>query len=140
MGQNQIKDPETWVDEYGDALFRYALFRIQDGSVAEDQVQETFLAALRGKDNFAGRSSLRTWLFGILKHKIIDSLRKKHRERPTEDIGELSRELDQQFETNGHWKMGPSSWEGNPDDAYQQQEFWGVFKECLSKLPPKPCS
>ena len=86
MEHRRPLDPDSWVDEHGDALFRYALFRIHDAQVAEDLVQETFLAAIRGKDKFAGRSSVKTWLFGILKHKIIDHIRKISRERPEEDI------------------------------------------------------
>ena len=108
MEQNQINDPETWVDEHGDSLFRYALFRIQNGQVAEDLVQKTFLAALRGKDSFAGRSSVRTWLFGILKHKIIDHIRKISRERPKEDIETVANLADKTFDEQGVWKSQPA--------------------------------
>ena len=74
----QVKlDPETWVDKYGDYLYRFALSRVKDPVIAEELVQETFLAALRSLKNFQGRSSGRTWLIAILKHKIIDYFRKK---------------------------------------------------------------
>ena len=49
-------DPETWVDQYGDYLYRFALARIKDQAVAEDLVQETFLAALHGRKSFKGHS------------------------------------------------------------------------------------
>ena len=137
MGQNQIKDPETWVDEYGDALFRYALFRIQDGSVAEDLVQETFLAALRGKDGFAGRSSLRTWLFGILKHKIIDHIRKISRERPEENIETIADLSAINFDAHGGWTSQPAKWTTDPALLFQQQEFWEMLQRCLADLPPR---
>ena len=137
MGQNQIKDPETWVDEHGDSLFRYALFRIQDAQVAEDLVQETFLAALRGKDSFAGRSSLRTWLFGILKHKIIDHIRKISRERPEEDIETVANLADKTFGEQGVWKSQPAKWTTDPGLLFQQQEFWEMLQYCLSELPPR---
>ena len=74
-------DPETWVDQHGDSLFRFAVSRVQDPETASDLVQETFLAALRLRDTYAGRSSVRTWLVAILKHKIADRLRKIGREQ-----------------------------------------------------------
>ena len=77
-----LENPESWVDKYGDLLYRYALSRIQNPSTAEDLVQETFLAALRARDRFAGNSTTRTWLVGILRHKIYDHLRHICRERP----------------------------------------------------------
>ena len=73
-------DPETWVDQHGDSLFRFALSRVQDPETAADLVQETFLAALRLRDAYAGRSSVRTWLTAILKHKIADCHRRVGRE------------------------------------------------------------
>ena len=81
-----MSDPETWVDQYGDYLFRYALTRLQDSAAAEDLVQETFLAALNARENFEGRSSVTTWLTGILKHKLIDHLRKESREQSVKDV------------------------------------------------------
>ena len=65
-------DPESWVDHYGDFLYRFALSRVKDPDIAEDLVQETFLAALRSRESFESRSAGRTWLIAILKHKIVD--------------------------------------------------------------------
>src|SRR5437879_5374082 len=62
-------DPATWVDEHGDVLYRYALARVRKPDVAQDLVQETFLAAMRGHEKFAGQSSVRSWLCGILKSR-----------------------------------------------------------------------
>jgi len=137
MEQNHILDPEAWVDEHGDALFRYALFRIQDAQVAEDLVQETFLAAIRGKDSFAGRSTVKTWLFGILKHKIIDHIRKISRERPEENIETIADLANKDFDDRGGWKYQPSEWTTNPSLLFQQQEFWHILQTCLSELPPR---
>ena len=75
-----IDNPENWVDEYGDYLYRYALSRVKDPIIAEDLVQETFLAALKARHNFQGRSTARTWMIAILKHKIVDYIRQKVRE------------------------------------------------------------
>src|SRR5262249_60497286 len=80
MGVEAVTDPETWVDRYGDGLYRYALLRLRAPDLAADVVQETFLEALRVRHTFARRSSERTWLIGILRHKIVDQLRRASRE------------------------------------------------------------
>ena len=63
---------DAWVDQYGDALFHFALARVNRRDIAEELVQETFLAAVQSQKRFKGQSSEKTWLFGILKHKVID--------------------------------------------------------------------
>jgi RNA polymerase sigma-70 factor (ECF subfamily) len=70
-----------WVDAHADYLFNYAVGQVRDVNIAEDLVQETFLAAVKSRGNFAGQSSARTWLVGILRHKILDHLRRSCRER-----------------------------------------------------------
>src|SRR6266487_4458723 len=75
-------DPGRWLDDHGDYLFKYAVFRLRDSTAAEDAVQETFLAALKAYTKFEGRGSERTWLVGILKHKITDHFRRVVRETP----------------------------------------------------------
>ena len=70
MDDASLINPDDWVDQYGDSLFRFAFQRVVDASVAEELVQETFLAAIRAKDRFKGQSSERTWLFGILKDTL----------------------------------------------------------------------
>jgi RNA polymerase sigma-70 factor (ECF subfamily) len=127
-------DPERWVDEYGDYLYGYAISRIHDSAVAEDLVQETFLAALNAKEGFEGRSSEKTWLTGILKYKIIDHIRKKSRERPTDDIEISVDAMHEHFDEKGGWKVGPAKWSINPRELLEQKEFWRVFYRCLSKL------
>src|SRR5215471_6076901 len=73
-------DPSRWVDEHGDILYRYALERVRKPEVAQDLVQETFLAAVRTQERFRGGSTVRSGLCGILKHKICDYYRKLGRE------------------------------------------------------------
>ena len=87
---SHIDDPANWVDQYGDFLYRFVSSRVKDPSVAEDLVQETFLAALKARENFKGRSTARTWLTAILKHKIVDHIRKRVREQSTDTIESLS--------------------------------------------------
>ena len=65
-------------------LLRFAMLRLRNREQAEDAVQDTLLAALEGIESFSGSSSLRTWVGGILKHKITDCLRARGREEPME--------------------------------------------------------
>src|SRR5689334_24977155 len=71
-----------WLEEHGDALYACALARVRDPHVAEDLVQETLVAGITSADTFSGRSAERSWLIGILKHKLVDHLRRNLRERP----------------------------------------------------------
>src|ERR1700730_6705833 len=85
-GTSRGVDPESWVDDHGDCLYRYALLRVRRPEVAEDLVQETLYAAVRSYGNFQGKSSERTWLCGILKNKICDYFRKLGRETNFTDL------------------------------------------------------
>src|SRR5262245_14029809 len=113
-------------------LLRYATLQLRDAAAAEDAVQETLLAALAGESGFAGRSNLRTWLTGILKHKIVDAIRRMSRETA---IGEDD-EFDALFDERGHWNEMPKAWT-EPDAALGQKEFFRVLEDCLAKLPAK---
>jgi len=127
--------PEGWVDRHGDGLYRYALLRLRSPDLAADVVQETFLEALRARGSFAGRSSERTWLIGILRHKIVDQIRRSARE-PVIANGVSSNGTDGSlFDHRGHWRAGLASWTGNPSRQMETREFWDVFGRCLSKLP-----
>src|SRR5260221_5604439 len=76
-----------WLEDHGDALYSYALARVRDPHVAEDLVQEALLAGLGAAGGFRGWSAERTWLIGLLKHKLQDHLRGSLRERPVSDSG-----------------------------------------------------
>ena len=128
-------DPSQWLDDHGDYLFRYALFRINDPSVAEELVQDTFIAALKGRETFSGRSSERTWLVGILKHKVIDHLRSVYRERGLMEGLEQESATDPEFGRIGNWVEGPRKWEINPEEVINQKQFWETLKKCLEDLP-----
>jgi len=122
-----------WLEEHGDALYAYALPRVRSPDVAEDLVQETLLAALASTSSFEGRSAYRTWLLGILKHKLIDHLRKRIRQRPVTDLTDDFR--DSFFTDDGHWKTAAPAWNAEPDALLEQQEFRDVLKDCMSKMP-----
>jgi RNA polymerase sigma-70 factor (ECF subfamily) len=127
-------DPEQWVDAYGDYLYRYAMSRTQDPMMAEELVQEAFLAALRSRTTFEGRSSERTWLTGILKHKIIDAFRRRNREQSMDDSESMSNAFDGLFKESGSWKHGPSRWKADPESMMERKDFWAVFYQCLEAL------
>jgi RNA polymerase sigma-70 factor (ECF subfamily) len=121
-------------------LLRVARLELRDDSLAEDVVQETLVAALSGAA-FSGRSSLRTWLTGILKHKIIDAIRRRQREPVSASaFGDLDDELDIEdfdamFDRTGHWSPEPAAW-GDPEAALDRREFLDVVDFCLDLLPP----
>ena len=140
MHTRRLSDPETWVDQHGDYLFRCALLRVRDPHLAEDIVQETLVAAFQGRERFAGESSERSWLLGILKHKVIDYFRKNSREGPSEDVERLINEQEQAFDGRGNWNrdtFGPKEWTEDPGTILERKEFWDVLKRCISELPPR---
>ena len=118
-------------------LLRYATLQLRDAHAAEDAVQETLLAALAGEASFAGRSNLRTWLTGILKHKVVDAVRRMSRETA---LGagdeEGASEFDALFDQRGHWIEMPQAWP-DPDACLDQKQFFKVLEECLARLPAK---
>src|SRR5271167_4358795 len=102
------------MDSHGDCLYRYALLRVRVPELAAELVQETFLEALRGWERFAGRSSERTWLVGVLKDRIVDHLRRTNAERTASEES-ASRPIDDAaFDARGHWRAIPDSWRGDP--------------------------
>lgn len=126
---------EAWLKDHGDTLYRYAMQRVRNADVAEDLVQETLLAALVSSDGFSGRSAEQTWLIGILKHKLIDYIRKSSRQRQlTEPQCDDNLDL---FDKHGHWKMRVSRWRCDPHQTIENAEFQKVLASCLSKLPPR---
>lgn len=129
-------DPDRWLDEHGGALYAYSLMRVRERAVAEDLVQETLVAALTAVKNFKGQSSERTWLIGILKHKILDHLRRTAREKPLGPGRNPAEYTDQYFDDRGHWQVSISEWP-EPDRALEQERFWTTFHECMQKLPER---
>ncbi len=130
---DSVINPSHWVKLYGSMLYGYTLKRVNDREVAEDLVQDTFVAALRAKKNFEERSSERTWLFAILKNKIIDYYRGKGRSQ-TENIDE-SDTLDYLFNEKGVWKDSIDLWGSNPDKQVEEKEFSKILKRCIGFLP-----
>ncbi len=119
-------------------LLRVAKLQLRDEALAEDVVQETMLAALSGS-GFSGKSSLKTWLTGILKHKIVDAIRRKQREpviaSTLDDECDIE-DLDELFRGPfSSWSTPPADW-GDPEQALNRREFFDMMDFCLEKLPP----
>ncbi len=136
-GAPNTLDATTWLEHHGDMLYRFALARVGDGTQAEDLVQETLLAALQAKASFAGGASERTWLIGILKHKIADFFRKSSRES-SEEFDEDTAQLNMEgaFDARGHWQIEISDW-AEPERSLEQTQFWHVLADCVERLPPR---
>ena len=119
-------------------LLRYARLQLRDPVLAEDVVQDTLLAAFDRGATFAGRSEYKSWLVGILKHKIIDVIRKKSREQSLtadEDASE-SEMIEGTFEAEGQWHRLPANW-GNPEKSLENKRFWEMFERCLELMPAR---
>jgi RNA polymerase sigma-70 factor (ECF subfamily) len=132
------KNVNDWLNDHGDYLYRFALARLRDPHQAEDAVQETMLAAIKS-DSFEGDSSARTWLTGILKHKIIDLQRKQIREQPLSDLIDLDASdtsMDDFFDKSGHWLDKPQTLD-MPENALEQKQFLSILSSCMDKLPAK---
>ena len=123
-------DPEAWVDRHGDAMYRYALARLGDRDLAEELVQEALVAALGSRDRFKLESAERTWLIGILRHKIVDQFRRAGRAAAQASDPFVSGLFDR-----GFWKERPKAWARDPGAALENEEFWATFEQCLAKLP-----
>jgi RNA polymerase sigma-70 factor (ECF subfamily) len=127
------------IESHRTYLLRYASLQLRDAGAAEDAVQDTLIAALEGANRFTGKSSVKTWLTGILKHKIIDHIRRQSREQPLVPDGSDGSETDiadALFLEDGHWRQPPSNW-GDPDTALENKAFMAVFEQCAKNIPAK---
>lgn len=120
------------------ALLRFAILQLRNETLAEDVVQEALIAVLEKPDRFAGNSSLRTYVTGIMKHKIIDALRTAGREQRIDTHEDQLEDdaIDGLFKANGHTRERPRHW-GDPDATLEQKDFFRIMEICLEKLPPK---
>lgn len=120
-------------------MLRYARKHFPDPLVAEEVVQEAFVAAVKAVSGFKGDSSPRTWLTSILRHKIIDRIRARTRDNSVslDDCGE--RDLSRYFDEHDHWRpeTGPVQWASDPDSVLEQKQFLSVLDGCLGKLPTR---
>jgi RNA polymerase sigma-70 factor (ECF subfamily) len=127
--------------QHRDYLVRFARAHLRDPARAEDVVQETLLAAMENRAGFSGKAQLRTWLTGILKHKIIDVFRRQKRDAPGAGADDLGPEADEAFADlyfdagrEDHWRSAPPAW-GDPERSLEQKRFWEVFDACSKQMP-----
>lgn len=127
-------DPTQWIDKYADYLFNYSVSRVNDHEIAQDLVQETFLAALKSSENFKGEASERTWLTSILKRKVIDYYRKINSNKGK---AEVRMSYNSDGEDEGDWleERVSDPYDGNAEDSMQNEELGEAIQECMSKLP-----
>lgn len=137
MASKQPPPAEQWLDDHGTALYRYALLRLRDSDKAEEAVQETLLAALQAWSRYNGNASVRTWLIGILKYKILDQFRHEAREQDLCDPqASVEENAESPFNSRDHWAPRLTDW-GDPEAALQDSQFWRILQECLDRLPPR---
>ena len=121
-------------------LLRFARLQLRDNALAEDTVQEAIAGALAGGREFAGRSALKTWVFAILRNKIVDAIRERSRSINVSALSVDEEAMDETFDglfkPNAHWQpeSRPADW-GDPEAALNQEQFWAVFETCLEHLP-----
>jgi len=129
---------EQWIDQYSDELLQWAEYRLGDRDLAQDMVQETFIAAYENFDQFKGDAKPKTWLSRILRNKIIDHFRSAYYKRnifegqPKEDEGPET----SLFDRTGHWKKAEftSGWE-DEENLMDRDDFQDLFKSCMGNLP-----
>ena len=135
--ENRGHEAVEWLELYGDVLYRFALFRVQDSFAAEDLVQETFLAACVSHKNFSGKSTIKTWLTGILKHKILDYYRKRKPEQNDDDLDAFAASSGSMFDEKEKWKIKPEDWKRDPKNVFERKELMAVITACIAELPTK---
>lgn len=128
-------EPSDWVEHYGDYLFRYANSRLRDNSASEEVVQETFLNGIRYHAQYSGTGTEQAWLLGILKRKIIDSIRKRNKHGSVTPYEESHDPTNQLFDAKGNWNLESIPWSTSPAQKLESSELWRIVRECLSHLP-----
>ncbi len=119
-------------------LLKFARLQLRDDMAAEDAVQEALAAALTGQAQYGNRAQLKTWVFGILRNKIVDIIRERARSPVMKQaVDEIPGDAyDDLFDARGFWQEDsrPAGW-GDPEQSYANQQFWVVFQICLTRLP-----
>ncbi|HEP6427378.1 TPA: sigma-70 family RNA polymerase sigma factor [Burkholderia cenocepacia] len=119
-------------------MLRFARLQLRDDAAAEDAVQDAMLAAMSKMADFRGNAQLSTWVFAILKNKIIDIMRSRKRFTSSQEVDEIPADsFDALFDERDRWQVDerPAFW-GDPEATLEQQQFWTVFQVCLDRLPP----
>ena len=128
--------PDTWVDQYADYLFNYAVTRVSDAEIAKDLVQETFLAGLKSAKNYKGEAAERTWLIAILKRKVIDHYRKINSKKGK---AEVRMTYNSNIDSDGDWleEQVADPFSLLENDEIENEELGLAIQNCIDKLPKK---
>jgi RNA polymerase sigma-70 factor, ECF subfamily len=127
---------------YGPGMLRVARMYVSSRAVAEEVVQEAWLAVLKGIDRFEGRSSLKTWLFRIVANTAKTRGVREARSAPFSSFpGDQASVSPDRFLTAderfpGHWAVPPTSWAGVPDERLLAAETMDVIRRTIETLPP----
>lgn len=135
--QSEIEEVQTWVEDYGDLLFHYAISRVKNETLVEDLVQNTFIVALKGIKRFNRKSKASTWLVGILKNQIIDHYRKEKRWSSLEDYPVLDKGFHDDYNDKGGWLNPIRNWKTTPQKFIENQELQETLWACINKLPER---
>ena len=130
-------NPQIWIEEYREPLFKYALARLRDADLAEESIQETFLAALQSRKGFQGLASEKTWLISILKRKIYDHFRRIGRDRQFKTTFPTDRFWNNVFDSGRISHVRSRIWFSDPSMVYEQKEFLKIIKHALAELPDR---
>ena len=131
---------DGYLEEIRRDMIKFAHLQLRDEAQAEDVVQEALVAAIDNTKEFAGRAAVKTWIFAILKNKIVDLIRQQARTTNVSSLSVEEESLDETFESlfkaNAHWTPAarPSNW-GDPEESLREQRFWEVFDACIKHLP-----
>jgi RNA polymerase sigma-70 factor (ECF subfamily) len=128
-------NPQIWIEQYREPLFKYALARLRDADLAEESIQETFLAALQSRKGFQGLASEKTWLISILKRKIYDHFRRIGREKQFKLTFPIECSGYDVFDRKSMLALRSRIWPSDPSMVYEQKEFLKIIKHALSELP-----
>jgi len=135
---NEAATASDWLEKHGDYLFNFAIGQLRDEHVAEDLVQDTFLAALKARSSFEGQSSDRTWLVGILRHKICDHLRRVTRNRAVYVQPDAERTNDNEaWDEATLWLHEAAEDCTHPARRMELGEFREALEMALGQLPPR---
>lgn len=124
--------PETWVESFGDLLLRFAIKRVPERDIARDLVQDTFVTAIKSKENYRGEISEKNWLFLILKSRILDHYKKKKETLASDLVSDD--DDDQFFGPKGNWLQDKLPKEWTTDKMVRNNEFMEVLEACRDKL------
>ena len=123
----------VYMSQLRDHMVKFASTQLPDKTIAEDLVQDALLGAVKNLQKFSGRAAFRSWVFAILKNKMVDFFRRQGRAPETESL-----DFDESFKEDGHWQAeaAPQAWQC-PESGLKQQQFMLVLELCLSKLPAR---